>query len=169
MYNGGAGATVMLGGRRVVTSCASAAAQHAVLLTGYSTADGSFSFKNSFGASWGQAGFGRIALTQEGTCGLYQVGRLGIRSGDGGQQAVAVAAAGQGGCDVPFSALALCMAPAAWVPLKRELAPTSSRLLTLPLPPSRCLLFAGRRLPPGARPRTAHPHQPRPRPLRDQE
>ncbi|EFN60031.1 hypothetical protein CHLNCDRAFT_133241 [Chlorella variabilis] len=57
-------------------TCADAnAPNHALLVVGYSTEKPGFEnflAKNSLGASWGESGFVRIAMTDAGMCGMYQ-------------------------------------------------------------------------------------------------
>jgi hypothetical protein len=78
VYQGGALAPIiMLNRQRASSVCSVADMSHTVLITGYNTTATTpyLTIKNSFGASWGQGGMGRILLGSDytGTCGIYAV------------------------------------------------------------------------------------------------
>ncbi|GAB4816972.1 hypothetical protein N2152v2_004018 [Parachlorella kessleri] len=78
VYVGGALAPVIMLDRKLsYTICSAADMSHAVLLVGYNaTAAMPFmTFKNSWGSSWGRAGYGQVFMAPDfmGTCGIYSV------------------------------------------------------------------------------------------------
>jgi len=65
-------------GSGVLTSACGTSINHAILAVGYGTANGVqyFKLKNSWGTSWGEAGYGRLGRGDKynggaGQCGLY--------------------------------------------------------------------------------------------------
>ena len=78
VYVGGALAPIIMLDRKLsYTICSAADMSHAVLLVGYNaTAATPFmTFKNSWGTSWGRAGYGQVLMAPDfmGTCGIYSV------------------------------------------------------------------------------------------------
>ena len=78
VYVGGALAPIITLDRKLsYTICSAADMSHAILLVGYNaTAATPFmTFKNSWGTSWGSAGYGQVLMAPDfmGTCGIYSV------------------------------------------------------------------------------------------------